>query len=76
MSVSSHMWELFFPYHYAENPSQPRFETRLLTLVTLQDGVGHGGEEPLALQDEDVPQAKGECERRLHTQTHIEQVSD
>lgn len=36
-----------------------------LTLVYLQDGVRHGGEEPLSLQDENVPQAKGQRERRL-----------
>lgn len=35
----------------------------------LQDGVRHGGEEPVSLQDEDVPQAKSQRERRLQ-ETH------
>lgn len=37
----------------------------------LQDGVRHGGEEPLSLQDENVPQAEGQRERRLQTHKHI-----
>ena len=43
----------------------------LLTLVYLQDGVRHGGEEPVSLQDENVPQAKGQRERRLQEHEHI-----
>lgn len=42
-----------------------------LTLVYLQDGVRHGGEEPVSLQDENVPQAKGQRERRLQEHEHI-----
>ena len=43
----------------------------LLTLVYLQDGVRHGGEEPVSLQDENVPQAKGQRERCLQEHEHI-----
>lgn len=35
------------------------------TLVYLQDGVGHGSEEPLSIQDENVPQPKGQGQRCL-----------
>lgn len=42
----------------------------VLTLVYLQDGVRHGGEEPLSLQDENVPQTKGQGERRLQEHKH------
>lgn len=36
-----------------------------LTLVQLEGSVGHGGEDPLPLQDVDVPQTQSQCERSL-----------
>lgn len=36
-----------------------------LTLVQLEDGVGHGGKSPLALQDVDVPDPESESEGSL-----------
>jgi len=38
---------------------------RPLTLVQLEDGVGHGGQHALPLQDVDVPDPEGEGEGSL-----------
>lgn len=37
-----------------------------LTLVQLEDGVGHGWKQSFSFQDVDVPDPEGECERCLH----------
>ena len=39
---------------------------RQLTLMQFEDGVGHGGQHPLSLQNVDVPDPEGEGEGSLH----------
>jgi len=48
---------------HAVHSACPPHET--LTFVQLENGVSHGCQDPLSLQDVDVPQPQGEGERRL-----------